>query len=103
MEQLLDAYSAACAELAFAKTEIKQWELYKNSKARQSKWKQTPICKLSTKHINNILNYTFKTPLPKEWRNLLKTELIFRTIDFNKWYKQILQYENIVQIGRKCF
>lgn len=103
MEQLLDAYSAACAELAFAKTEIKQWETYKTSKARQSKWKQIPICKLSTEHINNILKYTFKVPLPKEWVNLLKTELIFRTIDFDKWYKQIAQYENIVQIGYKCF
>lgn len=103
MEQLLDAYNATCAELAFAKSEIKQWELYKTSKARQSKWKQIPVYKLSTEHINNILNYTFKIPLPKEWVNLLKTELIFRTIDFDKWYKQISQYENIVQIGHECF
>ena len=103
MEQLLNAYSSASAELAFAKTAIKQWESYKTSKARQSKWKQTPICELSTEHINNILNYTFKIPLPKEWVNLLKTELIFRKIDFDKWYKQIAQYENIVQIGNECF
>ena len=54
MEQLLDTYSAACAELAFAKTEIKQWEIYKTSIARQTIWKQTPIYKLFSMSNHDI-------------------------------------------------
>lgn len=103
-EQLLNAYAYAIAEKYFIKDMLKEWEKYKNSKARQSKWRTKSgqlisICNLSNSHIHNILHY----PLPDEWKKLLETELQFRNIDFDYYYNELLKYNEIINIGNKAF
>lgn len=106
-EQLLNAYAHAIAEKYFIKDMLAEWKKYKNSKARQSKWRTKsgqliPVCDLSNSHIHNILHYNFPNPLPDEWRKLLETELQFRNIDFDYYYNELLKYNEIINIGNKA-
>lgn len=107
-EDLLDRYTGASAEAFFIRDSINKWEQFKNSAARNSVWKtkegkEIKVKDLSISHIQKILTYNFSSPLPEEWKKLLKGELAIRNGVIEGLKKQLNKYEEVIKAGNLMF